>query len=153
MKANFWTGMVSSTRLYILLTWKWHHQRFFFFFFHYCVVLFFWERLFFKNDALQITLTSLSFWKEEGRSLGWVGIGFLAACCSSFWERCPKEESSSRCAILNSYVNKMGKSRTEYLWEEQSPVILEMVSSLDTVPGMALWKGSLASGICHWSLH
>lgn len=42
------------------------------------------------------------------------------------------------CAILNIYVSKTGEIRTEYLQEEQSLVILEMLSSLSRVPSMAL---------------
>lgn len=42
------------------------------------------------------------------------------------------------CAILNVYINKIGEAKTEHLQEEKSLVILEMISSLNTVPCMAL---------------
>lgn len=42
------------------------------------------------------------------------------------------------CATLNVYVSKTGEVRTEYLQEEQSLVILKMISSLNRMPRMAL---------------
>lgn len=42
------------------------------------------------------------------------------------------------CATLNVYVSKTEEVRTESLQEEQSLVILEMISSLNRMPHMAL---------------